>query len=110
MCYCRRRSWWFTDSIDRHHTFEGLVRFFEDTGGIPGIGRTDRMGCLGRSRGRVFHWFPEALEFAAYHGFSFKACQARDAKRKGQGRAALLGDEGGVPAGGDRHRPTRQHR
>lgn len=42
------------------------------------------MGCLGRSRGRVFHWFAEALEFAAYHGFSFKACQARDAKRKGK--------------------------
>jgi transposase len=84
LCYCRRRHWWFTDSIDRPHTFEGLVRFFEDTGGIPAIGRTDRMGCLGRSRGRVFHWFSEALEFAAYHGFSFKACQARDAKRKGK--------------------------
>ena len=84
LCYCRRRHWWFTDSIDRHHTFEGLVRFFEDTGGIPGVGRTDRMGCLGRSRGRAFHWFPEALEFAAYHGFSFKACQAGDAKRKGK--------------------------
>jgi transposase len=84
LCYCRRRHWWFTDSIDRHHTFEGLVRFFEDTGGIPGIGRTDRMGCLGRSRGRAFHWFPESLEFAAYHGFSFKACQAGDAKRKGK--------------------------
>ncbi len=27
LCYCRRRHWWFTDSIDRHHTFEGLVRF-----------------------------------------------------------------------------------
>jgi hypothetical protein len=60
------------------------VRFFEDAGGVAGIGRTDRMGCLGSTRGRTFRFVPEAMHFAAAHGFAFKACAARDAKRKGK--------------------------
>jgi len=28
--------------------------------------------------------FPEALDFATYHGFALEACKARDAKRKGK--------------------------
>ncbi|HWD07804.1 MAG TPA: hypothetical protein VHA57_01795, partial [Actinomycetota bacterium] len=71
-------------SLDRPHTFEGLVRFFYDVGGIAAIGRTDRMGALGTTRGGVFRFCPEALDFARYHGFAFKACAARDAKRKGK--------------------------
>lgn len=58
--------------------------FFEDVGGVAGIGRCDRMGALGTSRGKTFHFCPEALEFAAYHGFAFKACATGDAKRKGK--------------------------
>jgi Mu transposase-like protein len=84
LCFSRRRFWWFAPSVDRAHTFEGLVRFFEDAGGVAGIGRTDRMGALGTSRGRTFRFCPEALGFAAYHGFAFKACAAGDAKRKGK--------------------------
>jgi transposase len=84
LCFSRRRHWWFAPSIDRSHTFEGLVRFFEDVGGVAGIGRCDRMGALGTSRGKTFRFCPEALEFAAYHGFAFKACAAGDAKRKGK--------------------------
>lgn len=84
LCFSRLRFWWFSDSIDRAHTFEGLVRFFEQIGGVPGIGRTDRMGCLGHSRGKAFRFFAEPMEFAAYHGFAFKACQAGDPKRKGK--------------------------
>jgi transposase len=84
LCWARRRHWWFAPSLDRAHTFEGLVRFFEDVGGVPALGRTDRMGCLGVSRGGTFRFAPEAVDFAAYHGFAFKACAARDAKRKGK--------------------------
>ena len=84
LCWSRRRHWWFAPSVDRPHTFEGLVRFFEDVGGVAAIGRTDRMGCLGTSRGKVFRFSPEATEFARYHGFSLKACLAGDAKRKGK--------------------------
>ena len=84
LCYSRRRSWWFAPSIDRAHTFEGLVRFFEDVGGVAAIGRTDRMGALGVTRGGIFRFCPEAIDFASYHGFALKACRARDAKRKGK--------------------------
>lgn len=84
LCWCRRRHWWFAPSLDRSHTFEGLVRFFEDVGGVAAVGRTDRMGALGTSRGGVFRFCTEATEFARYHGFALKACAARDAKRKGK--------------------------
>lgn len=84
LCWSRRRFWWFAPSVDRPHTFEGLVRFFEDVGGVAGIGRCDRMGALGHSRGKSFRFCPEALEFASYHGFALRACAAGDAKRKGK--------------------------
>jgi hypothetical protein len=50
LCWSRWRLWWFTSSVDREHTFEGLVRFFEAVGGVPKVGRTDRMGALGCRR------------------------------------------------------------
>lgn len=84
LCWSRHRFWWFAPSVDRSHTFEGLVRFFEDVGGVPGIGRCDRMGALGSSRGKTFRFCPEALELASYHGFALKACAPGDAKRKGK--------------------------
>jgi transposase len=84
LCWSRRRHWWFAPSLDRPHTLEGLVRFFEDVGGIAAVGRTDRMGCLGATRGGVFRFCPEATDFARYHGFALKACAAGDAKRKGK--------------------------
>src|SRR5579875_3554577 len=84
LCWSRSRHWWFAPSYDRAHTFEGLVRFFEAVGGVAAVGRTDRMGALGISRGRAYRFFPEALDFATYHGFALKACKARDAKRKGK--------------------------
>jgi len=83
-CWCRIKHWWFAPSIDRHHTLEGLVQFFEALGGVPGIGRTDRMGQLGRSRGKAFAFHPMALSFARHYDFAFKACDAGDAKRKGK--------------------------
>ena len=84
LCWSRWRIWWFTTSEDRQHTFEGIARFFDATGGIPAACRTDRMGALGQSQGRRFQIGPEALEFARYHGVEIKACQAGDAKRKGK--------------------------
>ncbi len=63
---------------------EGLVRFFEHVGGVPKVLRTDRMGALGRSQGRRFTLHPPALAFAQFHGTEIRACQARDAKRKGK--------------------------
>ncbi len=84
LCWSRWRTWWFTTSIDREHTFEGLVRFFEAAGGVPRVGRTDRMGALGSSQGRRFRLHPPTLDFARHHGVEIKACQAGDAKRKGK--------------------------
>ncbi len=84
LCWSRVKFWWFAPSIDQHHTFEGLVRFFETIGGVPAVGRTDRMGQLGRSRSKGFVFHPVALGFARHHDFAFKACDAGDAKRKGK--------------------------
>jgi transposase len=84
LCWSRVRLWWFTTSEDRNHTFEGLVRFFETVGGVPRIGRTDRMGALGQSQGRRFKLHRETVAFAAAHGIEIRACQAGDAARKGK--------------------------
>jgi transposase len=84
LCWSRLTLWWFTDSIDREHTFEGMVRFFEHVGGMPAAMRTDRMGALGRSQGKRFRLFAPSLEFARHHGIELATCQARDAKRKGK--------------------------
>jgi len=84
LCWSRWRTWWFTTSVDREHTFEGTARFFDAAGGVTQIARTDRMGALGQSQGRRFVLGPEALEFARHHGVEIKACQAGDAKRKGK--------------------------
>lgn len=82
LCWSRDLFWWFTTSVDREHTMEGLVRHFEYAGGVPRMARTDRMGALGTSQGKRFLLHPPTLDFAAHHGVEIKACQARDAKRK----------------------------
>lgn len=84
LSWSRFRVWWFTTSEDRHHTFEGMIRFFEAVGGVPGSCRTDRMGALGRSQGARFSLHPPTVEFAAHHRTVITSCRARDAKRKGK--------------------------
>jgi transposase len=84
LCWCRLKRWWFATAIDQRHTLEGLAGFFDEFGGVPAVGRTDRMGQLGRSRGKRFIWHPAALEFARHYGFALKACPAGEAKRKGK--------------------------
>ncbi len=84
LSWSRMRIWWFAPFIDREHTFEGLVRFFEFVGGVPLVSRTDRMGALGQSQGRRFKVHPPAAAFAQFHGTEIRACQAADAKRKGK--------------------------
>lgn len=84
LCWSRWRRWWFSTSIDAEHTFEGLVAFFEVAGGVPKAARTDRMGALGVSQGKRFRLHPPAIDFARHHSVEIKACQARDAKRKGK--------------------------
>lgn len=84
LSWSRVRIWWFASCIDREFTFEGLVRFFEFVGGVPRVLRTDRMGALGQSQGRRFKLHPPAIAFAQFHGTEIRACQARDAKRKGK--------------------------
>ena len=74
----------FTTSEDREQTFESLVRFIAAAGGVPRVGRTDRMGALGTSQGRRFRLHPPAVAFAGHHGMVIRPCQARDAKRKGE--------------------------
>jgi transposase len=84
LCWSRHRFWWFASSVDRGHSLEGLVRCFEDAGGVPGRVRIDNMGALvARAHPRlVLH--PPAREFAAAHGFGFAGCWPRDAARKGK--------------------------
>jgi hypothetical protein len=84
LCWSRWRLWWFTTSEDRHHVFEGLVRFFEAAGGVPRLARTDRMGALGTSQGRRFKLHAPSVAFAAAHGTGIRACQPGDAARKGK--------------------------
>lgn len=83
-CWSRHLHWWFSTSIDRQHTFEGLVRHFEAIGGVPRRARTDRMGALGASQGRRFRLHAPAVDFARHHGVEIVACAAGDAKRKGK--------------------------
>jgi transposase len=83
-CWSRHLLWWFTPCIDRHHTFEGLVRHFEAIGGVPRRARTDRMGALGSSQGRRFRLHAPAIDFARHHGVEIVVCAAGDAKRKGK--------------------------
>lgn len=84
LCWCRRKHWWFSDTIGQPETLEGLAGFFDAIDGVPAVGRTDRMGQLGSSRGKRFVWHPVALEFARHYGFALKACDPRDAARKGK--------------------------
>jgi transposase len=84
LCWSRIKFWFFAPSIDQHHTLEGLVRFLESIGGVPALGRTDRMGQLGTSRSKGFVFHPLALAFARHHDLAFRACDAGDAKRKGK--------------------------
>jgi len=84
LCWSRYKHWWFASSIDQPHTFEGLVQFFEDMGGVPTVGRTDRMGQLGQSRGKAFALHRAALAFARHYDFAIKVCDAGDAQRKGK--------------------------
>ena len=84
LCWSRHRFWWFASSTDRAHSLEGLVRCFEDAGGVPGRVRIDNMGALvARAHPRlVLH--PPARVFAAAHGFAFAGCWPGDAARKGK--------------------------
>lgn len=84
LSWSRQRIWWFTTSQDRHHTFEGVARFFDAVGGVPAACRTDRMGALGRSQGARFVLHSPTIEFAAHHGTKITSCKAGDAKRKGK--------------------------
>ena len=84
LSWSRYRMWWFTTSEDRHHTFEGIARFFDQIGGVPTACRTDRMGALGRSQGRRFELHSPTVGFVAHHSTKITSCQAGDAKRKGK--------------------------
>ncbi len=84
LCWSRLKFWWFTTSIDQSHTFEGLVRFFESIGGVPAVGRHDRMGQLGESKGPRFVLHQSTKTFVKHHDLAFKACDAGDAARKGK--------------------------
>lgn len=84
LCWSRWRSWWFTTSVDRQHTFEGIIRFLHAAGGAPRVARTDRMGALGTSQGRRFKLHPPTVAFARHYGMVIASCQAGDAKRKGK--------------------------
>src|SRR5690606_8809559 len=77
LCWSRWRTIWFTTSLDRQHTFEGLVRFFEAAGGVPRGVRIDRMGALGKSQRKRFTLFAPTVEFATHHQIEIVACEIR---------------------------------
>ena len=56
----------------------------EAFGGVPRVGRTDRIAVLGQSRGKGFVPFPATVSFCAHHGFELRACLPGDAQRKGK--------------------------
>ncbi|MPZ54736.1 MAG: IS21 family transposase [Acidimicrobiia bacterium] len=84
LCWSRWRTVWFASSLDRQHTFEGMVRFFEAAGGVPRGVRIDRMGALGKSQGRRFSLHPPTVEFATHHQIEVIPCLSGDAARKGK--------------------------
>jgi transposase len=84
LCWSRHRFWWFAASLDRGHSLEGLVRLFEDAGGVPGRVRIDNMGALVARAHPRLALHPPAREFAAAHGFCFAGCWPGDAARKGK--------------------------
>ena len=93
VCWSRWLLWWFTASVDREHTFEGLVRFFEELGGVPhGPHRPD--GGARDLAGQAVRLHPPTVDFARHHGMEIKACQAGDAKRKGKIERPFRGLEG----------------
>ncbi len=77
LCWSRHRFWWFAASVDRAHSLEGLVRCFEDAGGVPGVVRIDNMGALvARAHPRlVLH--PPAVAAELDRLVSFEVPQAR---------------------------------
>lgn len=103
--WSRHLDWWFTTSVDRQHTFEGLVRHFESLGGVPKVARTDRMGALGTSQGRRFRLHPPTIDFARHHGVDHRVW-ARRRQAQGQGGAPLPRAGGVVPRGAGRARAT----
>ena len=77
LCWSRWRLWWFTTAVDWEHTFEGLFRFFEAVGGVPKVGRTDRMGALGVSQGKRFRLHAPTIDFVRHHGVEIRAPPGR---------------------------------
>ncbi|MFN3218464.1 MAG: hypothetical protein ACE367_18370 [Acidimicrobiales bacterium] len=75
LCWSRWRTWWFTTSVDRQHTFEGVAGFFDAAGGVPQVARTDRMGALGQSQGRR-----KQAEAGARQGLAAKSKKRRSAE------------------------------
>ncbi len=83
LCWSRWRIWWFSTSVDREHTFEGIARFFD----APGVCRSWPAPIgWGRwaSRRAGGSCCSAGAEFARHYGVEIKACQAGDAKRKGK--------------------------
>jgi transposase len=84
LCWSRWRTLWFATSVDRQHTLEGMVSFFEAAGGVPQRVRIDRMGALGRSEGKRFVLHPPTVGFATHYLVDVVACLPGDAQRKGK--------------------------
>ena len=110
LCWSRHLFWWFTTSVDREHTFEGLVRHFEAVGGVPGHlphgpdgGARDLPGAAvlppssdGRLRRPPRH--------------RDQGLPGRRRQAQGQDRAPLPGSRGLVPGGAGRARCAGEHR
>lgn len=83
--YSRRFHVWCTNSLDAHHTYEGLVRSMEYFGGVTEEVLVDNQKATvlrHPTKGAEFN--PRFLELAAHYGFKPRACRPYRARTKGK--------------------------
>ena len=97
LCWCRRKHWWFTDAIGQPETLEGLAGFFDAIDGVPAVGRTDRMGQLGSSRGETVRVVPGGVGVRPPLRLRSQGLRPQGRRPEGQGRAAVPGPQARVP-------------
>lgn len=84
--YSRRFHFWATDSEDAEHTSEGLIRSFEQFGGVPEEVLVDnqKVAVLEHRPGMRPRFNERFLDLAGHYGFRPRACQPGRAQTKGK--------------------------
>jgi transposase len=81
----------FTVSADMTWWLRGHLHGFHYFGGVPREVLHDNLktAVLSRDAAGVAHWHPKYLDFAAYYGFTPRACQPYRAQTKGKVEAGV---------------------